>query len=163
MLHDALLQFVSDAKLPSIVVAIAVVLSGLGGAVAQECRPGDIEVERTEHGVRCRPPTAAECLRNVGLAFPEKRKQLCSLAVGRCFNQKKAQIAAAALACLVTCLDAKQLALGQIDIPKCGRNCGLAELLIAYKISEDCLFDGVNQCQSEALAQQRADLNNCRK
>jgi hypothetical protein len=132
-------------------------------AAAQHCRLGDIEVERTTQGVRCRSPTAAECLHRVGTEFPDKRKRLCSLTIGKCFNEKKAQVTTATFGCLASCLDPKELLMMRIDVPRCARSCGTAELMVASDIADKCLLDAVNDCQGDALAQQRSDENNCRR
>jgi hypothetical protein len=150
-------------RLAVAILALGALALDLQTAAAQHCNPGDIEIERSSLGVRCRPPSTSECLHRVGKEFPDKRKQLCSLTIGTCFNEKKAQLSAGAVACLASCLDPKELVMGRIDVQRCGKTCAVTEIMITFSIADKCLFDAVETCQKEALAQQRKDENNCRR
>jgi hypothetical protein len=133
-------------------------------APAQSCRPGDIELERTPQGVRCRSRAEYDaCIKKVGQDFPTTQNRICTRAMGKCFNEKKAEFTDALGLCLVSCLNLKQLSQGQATaiIAACARNCGLAETMIAYHVADKCIFDAFDDCQGEALNQQANDRRKC--
>lgn len=127
------------------------------------CQGNEVLVGEDDKNCYCKDRVEyAACIRKVGVEFEQKRNRLCSLAIGRCFNEKKAEFKTAAGICLATCinpLDSQR----PLTIATCARNCGVAEIIVAYRIADQCLFDGANSCQTAALAEQRQATEKCKE
>jgi hypothetical protein len=157
----------SCAPLRLAVLAIAGGLALLPpAAVAQcagVCKANEVLVHQSDTHCYCQDRHLyAQCIQRAGRRFHEARKKDCSLAVGKCFNEKNASITEPMSLCLVSCVDPKEILQPQGEVPACLKNCGVAEIVVAYHVSSRCIFAAVNDCQARALAQQRKDTEACK-
>lgn len=137
------------------------------GPVHAQCRPGDILIGETATSYICRNPDQVKCIAQVGKEFPEKRKRSCSLAVGKSFKERKAQISDAAAICLVGCLIPDKAIISVLikgfNVTACASRCAIAaEIVGLYKVV-DSAADAANICQEQALRQQRKDTEDCER
>jgi len=92
------------AGLRVFLVALATAFVACGTANAQRCKPGDIEVERTDKYIRCKPgPKKLQCIKGAGEQLNKDLKVGCAEQMGACLRNNKITFDGSVLACVAGC------------------------------------------------------------